>query len=157
MYATRLDLPEIARPDTIVLLQARLDDAFDLAARMKQAYWNMRDSSSFERRELFEACHDEIDECIDSLARRIAALSGVAESCVRAKALKSLVGRYPLRTGRGEQCETAVRMVLARFGRAVRADIDQATEFGDAVTVDVLNGVSRKVDTQLWAVEARLV
>jgi len=157
MYATHLDLPEIARPDTIALLQARLDDAFDLAARMKQAYWNMRDSSSFERRELFEACHDEIDECIDSLARRIAALSGVAESCVRAKALKSLVGRYPLRTGRGEQCETAVRMVLARFGRAVRADIDQAAEFGDAVTVDVLNGVSRKVDTQLWAAEARPV
>jgi starvation-inducible DNA-binding protein len=66
-------------------------------------------------------------------------MSGVAESCVRAKALKSLVGRYPLRTGRGEQCETAVRMVLARFGRAVRADIDQAAEFGDAVTVDVLS------------------
>ena len=62
MYATHLDLPEIARPDTIALLQARLDDAFDLAARIKQGYWNMRHSSSFERRELFEACHDEIDE-----------------------------------------------------------------------------------------------
>jgi starvation-inducible DNA-binding protein len=157
MYATHLDLPEIARTDTIALLQARLGDALDLAARMKQAYWNMRDSSSFERRELFEACHDEIDECIDSLARRIAALSGLTESCVRAKARKSLVGRYPLRTGRGEQYETAVRIVLARFGRAVRADIDQAAEFGDAVTVDVLSGVSRKVDTQLWAAEARLV
>jgi starvation-inducible DNA-binding protein len=157
MYATHLDLPEIARTDTIALLQARLGDALDLAARIKQGYWNMRHSSSFERRELFEACHDEIDECIDSLARLIAALSGVAESSVRAKALKNFVGRYPLRTGRGEQCETAVRIVLARFGRAVRADIDQAAEFGDAVTVDVLSGVSRKVDTQLWAVAARLV
>jgi starvation-inducible DNA-binding protein len=157
MYATHLDLPEIARPDTIALLQARLCDALDVVARIKQAYWSMRDSNSFGRRELFEACHDEIDECIDSLARRIAALSGVAESRVRAKALKSLVGRYPLRTGRGEQYETAVRMVLAQFGRAVRADIDRAAELGDAVTVDVLSGISRKVDTQLWAVEARLV
>jgi starvation-inducible DNA-binding protein len=157
MYATHLDLPEIARPDTIALLQARLCDALDVIARIKQAYWSMRDSNSFGRRELFEACHDETDECIDSLPRRISALSGVAESRVRARALKSLVGRYPLRTGRSEQYETAVRMVLARFGRAVRADIDQVAEFGDADTVDVLSGVSRKVDTQLWAAEARLV
>ena len=157
MYATHLDLPQIASPGVMALLQARLCDALDLAARIKQAYWSMRDSSSFERRELFEACHDEIDECIDSLARRIAALSGVAEGCVRAKELKSSLGRYPLRTGRGEQYETAVRMVLARFGRAVRADIEQAAEFGDADTVDVLSGVSRKVETQLWAAEARLV
>ncbi len=157
MYATHLDLPEIARTDTIALLQARLGDASDLAARMKQAYWNMRDSSSFERRELFEACHDEIDECIDSLARRIAALSGVTEGCVHAQALKGSLGRYPLQASCGEQYETALRIVLARFGRAVRADIEQAAEFGDADTIDVLSGVSRKVETQLWVAEARLV
>jgi starvation-inducible DNA-binding protein len=157
MYATHLDLPETTRTDTIALLEARLGDAVDLAARIKQAYWTMRDSSSFERRELFEACHDEIDECINSLARRIAALLGVSECFVRATALKSSLGRYPLRTSSGEQHETAFRMVLARFGRAVRADIDQAAELGDADTVDVLSGLSRKIDTQLWVAEARLV
>jgi starvation-inducible DNA-binding protein len=157
MYATHRDLPETARTDTIALLQARLADALDLAARMKQVYWNLRDPSSFERRNLLEACLDEIDECIDSLARQIAALSGVTEGCVHAQALKGLLGRYPLQASGGEQYETALRIVLTRFGRAVRADIEQAAEFGDADTVDVLSGVSRKVETQLWAAEARLV
>ena len=157
MYATHHDLPETARTDTIALLQARLADALDLAARMKQAYWNLRGPSSLERRKLFEACLDEIDECIDSLARRIAALSGVTEGCVHAQALKGSLGRYPLQASCGEQYETALRIVLARFGRAVRADIEQAAEFGDADTIDVLSGVSRKVETQLWVAEARLV
>ena len=48
-------------------------------------------------------------------------------------------------------------MVLARFGRAVRADIDQAAKVGDAGTVNVLSDVSRKVDTQLWVAEAQLI
>ena len=157
MYATHHDLPETVRTDTIALLQARLADALDLAARMKQVYWNLRGPSFLERRKLFEACLDEIDECIDSLARRIAALSGVAEGCVRAKALKSSAGRYPLRTNSGEQHDKVVRAVLARFGKALRADIDQAAALGDAGTVDVLSGLARKVDTQLRVAEAQLV
>ena len=76
-------------PTPLTLLKARLADALDLAALMKQAYWTLRDSSSHGRRELFEACHDEMDECIDSLARRIATLSGVAECSVRTTALNS--------------------------------------------------------------------
>ena len=138
MYATHHDLPETARTDTIALLQARLADALDLAARMKQAYWNLRGPSSLERRKLFEACLDEIDECIDSLARRIAALSGVTEGCVHAQALKGSLGRYPLQASCGEQYETALRIVLARFGRAVRADIEQAAEFRCLDDTDVL-------------------
>ena len=154
MYATHRDLPETVRTDTIALLQARLADALDLVARMKQVYWNLRGPSSLERRKLFEACLDEIDKCIDSLARRIAALSGVTEGCVHAQALKGSLGRYP---GRRSSPEAALRIVLAQFGGAVRADIEQAAEFGDADTVDVLSGVSRKVETQLWAADARLV
>jgi starvation-inducible DNA-binding protein len=157
MYASHLDFPETACTDIITFLKARLADAFDLAALMKQAYWTLRDSSSRGRCELFEACHDEMDECIDSLARRIATLSGVAECSVRTTMLNSSTGKYPLRTRRGEQHETAIRMVLARFGRAVRADIDQAAEVGDAGTVNVLSDVSRKVDTQLWVAKAQLM
>lgn len=154
MYTSHLDLPEPAGTDTITLLKARLADALDLAALMKQAYFTLKDSSPHGRRELFEACHDEMDECIDSLARRIAALSAVAECSVRATALNSLIGKYPLRTRRGDQHETVIGIVLERFGRAVRADIDQAAEAGDAGTVNVLSDVSRKVDTQLWVAAA---
>jgi starvation-inducible DNA-binding protein len=158
MCANHLGSPEIAGTDTTTSLKARLADALDLAALIKQAYWTLRDSSSSGRRELFEACHDEMDECIDSLARRIAALSGVAECSVRTTALNSSTRkRYAQRTRRGEQHETAIRMVLARFGRAVRDDIDQAAEVGDAGTVNVLSDVSRKVDTQLWVAEAQLI
>ena len=156
MYATHRDLPETVRTDTIALLQARLADALDLAARMKLVYWNLRGPSSLGRRKLFEAWLDQIDECIDSLARRIAALLGFTEGCVHAQALKGSLGRYPLNTCTGEYHEKIVGRVVARFFRRVRADVDRAAELGDAGTADVLRDISRRLETQLCIADARL-
>ena len=138
------DPPEALRSNSLAVLQARLGDALDLAARLKQAYW-----STLRGRPLFEACHDEIDDCIDSLTRQIAVLSQIAESNVRAAAFKGASGQYPLEERVPGQHEKSVRMAMARFARAVRADIDHAVRRGDANTADVLGEVSRKVDSQL--------
>ena len=146
MYAMHLELPDATRADVITLLRARLGDAADLAGRIRQAYWSM---SSSKRCEMFEAFHDEIDECIDTLSRRIASLSGVADCSVRAAALEHSPGRYPLSIGTGEHHEKIVRPVLARFSRRVRADVDQAAELGDAETADALSDISRRLETQL--------
>ena len=156
MYAMHLELPQPARADVITLLRVRLADAVDLACRMRQAYWGMSDQHSSKRREMFEAFHDEIDECIDKLSRRIASLSGVAERSVRAAALERSLGRYPLNIRTVEPHEKIVSRVLARFSRRVRAHVDQATELGDAGTADVLSDISRRLETQLWMADARL-
>ena len=156
MYAMRLELPDAARTDVITLLGARLGDAVDFAGRIRQAYWGMNVHCSSKRREMFEAFHDEIDECIDTLSRRIASLSGVAERSVRVAALERSPGRYPLNLPAGEHHEKIVRRVLARFSRRVCADVDRAAELGDAGTADVLGDISRRLETQLWITDARL-
>ena len=156
MYATRSDLPQTALDNTMVLLQARLSDAVDLSGRMKQAYWSMIGVRSSERREMLEALHDDIDTCIDVLSGRIAALSGVAERTIRITAIESSFGQYPLQARAGEHQKT-VRNLLARFGKKVRADVEQASALGDVGTVDVLRLIARKVETQLWVADARLL
>jgi len=157
MYATRSDLPQTALDNTMVLLQARLSDAVDLSGRMKQAYWSMIGVRSSERREMLEALHDDIDTCIDVLSGRIAALSGVAERTIRITAIESSFGQYPLQARAGEQHQKTVRNLLARFGKKVRVDVEQASALGDVGTVDVLRLIARKVETQLWVADARLL
>ena len=81
------------------------------------------------------------------------------ESNVRTEIVWSLESsrcRYPLNIRTGEPHEEIVRPVLARFSRRVRAHVDQATELGDAATADVLNDISRRLETQLWIADARL-
>jgi starvation-inducible DNA-binding protein len=156
MYAMHLELPDAARADVITLLRARLGNAVDLADRIRQAYWGMCVHCTSKRREMFEAFHDEIDECIDTLSRRIAFLSGVTERSVRVAALERSPGRYPLNMPTGEDREKIVRLVLARFFKRVRADVDRAAEIGDAGTADVLSDISRRLETQLWIVGAQL-
>jgi len=124
---------------------------------MKQAYWSMIGVRSSERREMLEALHDDIDTCIDVLSGRIAALSGVAERTIRITAIESSFGQYPLQARAGEQHQKTVRNLLARFGKKVRADVEQASALGDVGTVDVLRLIARKVETQLWVADARLL
>src|SRR5262245_57719385 len=151
MYATHSDLPQTALGNTTELLQARLSDAVDLSGRLKQAYWSMIGVRSSERREMLEAVHDDVDACIDVLSGRIAALSGVAERTIRATAIESSLGQYPLQVRAGEPHQKTVRKLLARFGKKVRANIEQASTLGDVGTVDVLSLIARKVETQLWS------
>jgi hypothetical protein len=78
--------------------------------------------------------------------RRCRALPNLAFA--RRRSISS-IGKCLLRTRHDEQHETDIEIVLERFGRAVRAYIDQAAEVRDAGTVNVLSDLSRKVDTQL--------
>jgi starvation-inducible DNA-binding protein len=156
MHETPLDVNDTVRSEVIALLRARLNNAIDLASHLKQAYWSMSNPRSSKRREMLEVIHDEVDECIDMLSRRIAALSGTTDRTVRAAALENSHGPYPLRMCTGERDERTFRQVLACFSRQVHADIEHATQLSDASTMDVLSDVSRKLETQLWIADTRL-
>jgi starvation-inducible DNA-binding protein len=145
------DLLESFPSESLALLQARLADALDLAARLKQAYWRSQD------RTLVEVCHDEIDDCINALTRRIGSLSGVAESCIRAAALDSLPDQYPLVERHPGQHERSSRIAMKRFAKALRSDVDRAIRLGDRTTADVLCEISRKVAELIyrWVLSSR--
>lgn len=156
VYTSRLDIPEHLRKAAIRLLQARLSDALDLESQMKQAHWNVRGPNFFPLHQLFDAAHGEVEEFVDTLAERIAALGGVADGRVKTTADATSLYEYSVDTHRGEDHLRAVAAVLGQFGKSVRADIEMAAELPDADTADVLTEISRATDKQLWFVEAHL-
>ncbi len=156
MYQSHIDLSAHVRKGVITLLQARLSDAIDLEAQMKQAHWNVKGRDFFQLHELFDKIHGEVEEFVDTIAERITALGGIADGRVQTTAKNSQLYEYSLETSGGEAHLKAVAAVLAQFGKAVRADINAATEIGDADTADVFTEISRATDKQLWFVEAHL-
>jgi len=156
MYASRIDIPDHARKAAIRLLQARLSDALDLQAQLKQAHWNVRGPAFIGLHQLFDAVHGDVEGFADTLAERIAALGGIADGRVQTTAASTQLYGYALETVAGADHLRAVAAVLAQFGKALRGDIDAAAAIPDAGTADVLTEVSRATDKQLWFVEAHL-
>lgn len=155
-YTSRLDLPRSVTKASIALLQARLVDAIDLEAQMKQAHWNVRGKDFLQLHQLFDGVHGVVEDFVDTIAERIAALGGIADGRVQTVAATSHLYEYPLEARGGEAHLKAVAGSLAEFGKLVRADIDVAASGGDQDTADLFTGISRETDKQLWFVEAHL-
>ena len=156
MYDTKIDLPLAVREQTIKLLQARLADSVDLFTQAKQAHWNVKGPHFFALHELFDSVAEVVEEHSDLLAERITALAGRADGTARQVAAQSQLDDYPIETVTGDQHVAAVARQLAAFGKSVRADIDAATQLGDADTADIFTEVSREIDKKLWLVEVHL-
>jgi starvation-inducible DNA-binding protein len=156
-YTSRLDIKDHVRKGSIALLQARLSDALDLEAQMKQAHWNVKGRDFIQLHELFDKVHTEVEDFVDLIAERITTLGGVADGRVQTTAKNTQLYEYALETHNGEDHLKAVAAVLAEFGKAVRADIDKADELGDKDTADIFTEISRETDKQLWFVESHLM
>jgi starvation-inducible DNA-binding protein len=156
-YISRLDLKDHVRKGSIAILQARLSDALDLEAQMKQAHWNVKGKDFQQLHELFDKVHGEVEEFVDLIAERITTLGGVADGRVQTTAKNTQLYQYALETRNGEDHLKAVAAVLAEFAKAVRADIDATANLGDADTADIFTEISRETDKQLWFVESHLM
>lgn len=156
MYASRIDLPDHVRKAATRLLQARLSEALDLDAQLKQAHWNVRGMGFFGLHQLFDQLHGEVEGFADTLAERIATLGEVADGRVQTTAASSQLYLYALETVAGVDHLRAIAAAMAQFGRGLRVAIDDASALPDADTADVLTEVSRAIDKQLWLVEAHL-
>ena len=155
-YVSHLDLPEHIRKISISLLQARLSDALDLEAQTKQAHWNVKGMHFMQLHEFFDGIHSIVEEFVDLIAERITSLSGVADGRIQTTAANTSLYQYSAKTAGGEAHLQALAAVLGQFGKLLRADINAATEGGDADTADLFTQISRETDKQLWFVEAHL-
>ena len=156
-YASRLDIPQHIRKHAIALLQARLSDALDLEAQTKQAHWNVKGMNFMQLHEFFDGLHTIAEEFVDTIAERITSLGGIADGRVQTTAKNTSLYEYALQANGGTAHLQALAAALGEFGSHVRADIDKATEAGDADTADLFTQISRDTDKQLWFVEAHLV
>jgi starvation-inducible DNA-binding protein len=146
MHRTRNALASNSKSTSIGLLNARLADGIDLALATKQAHWNLKGPQFIGVHEMLDGFRTAQDEWNDEMAERVAQLGGTATSLppyptdvyAIADHLAALIDRY------------------ADYGNALRANIDEADEAGDADTADLFTEVSRGIDKQLWFLEAHV-
>jgi starvation-inducible DNA-binding protein len=154
MLSTKHDLSENVRKKVIVLLNARLADALDLRAQVKQAHWAVRGPSFIGLHELFDEIATRMLTHVDEIAERVTALGGLPDGTVQTVARQTTLEPYPAEITAGLDHVEALSAALAAFGRSVRRAIDESAELGDLGTSDLFTGISRAVDKDLWFVEA---
>jgi starvation-inducible DNA-binding protein len=150
------DLKTNTHATVVELLNARLADAIDLKLAVKQAHWNVRGPSFIALHELFDQIAARIVEHGDMMAERVVQLGGLAAGTVQIAAKATSLSAYPVdATGQTEHLE-ALRGRLAAFAEASRAAIEVADDASDADTADIMTGISRAIDKDLWFVTAHL-
>lgn len=154
MQKTHNTLTENIRGQSIELLNKHLAAAIDLHGQLKLAHWNVRGPAFIAIHELFDKVSAEVEEFSDMLAERTGALGGVAKGGIKTVSEKSFLKSYPVEIADEKTHVEAVAEALAKFGESVREAIDQAADFGDAITADLFTQIGRGVDQQLWFVES---
>ncbi len=153
---TKNDIPAKNRENINKILGQLLADAIDLHYQTKQAHWNVKGENFIELHQLFDSVASEVSEAVDTIAERIMQLGGRAQGTVRVAAKKSRLKEYPLDIEASQQHVDALSSVLAAFNKTARKGIDETDTLNDAVTADMLTGITRGLDKQLWFVESHL-
>jgi len=156
MHPTKNDIPLAKRKQLIEILNRLLADSIDLNTQVKQAHWNVKGPNFIALHQLFDTISTEVVLDYDMIAERIVQLGGQAIGTARAVAKSSRLKEYPLAATDEEEHVEALASALATFNKHARKAIDETDDLGDAVTADMLTGITRGLDKQIWFVEAHL-
>ncbi len=150
---TKINLSATTRRSVCEILNQTLADLFDLYSQTKQAHWTVRGPNFWQLHKMFDDIAAAVEEHIDPCAERIATLGGMPRGTARMAAKASSLPDFP------EKFDDLghVGLLIERFGKAansVRGQIDETDELGDKDAADLLTGISRTLDLQLWFLEA---
>ncbi|MCJ2011232.1 DNA starvation/stationary phase protection protein Dps [Methylobacterium sp. J-076] len=155
-HKTRNGTDSNAKRVSIEALNARLADGIDLSLAIKQAHWNLKGPQFIGVHLMLDGFRDEIDALNDKVAERAVQLGGTALGTAQVVAGDTKLPAYP--TGIYAIADHIAALIdsYAAYANAVRENIDQTDEAGDADTADLFTEVSRAVDKQLWFLEAHV-
>jgi starvation-inducible DNA-binding protein len=156
MHPTKNNVKSNAKNAAIEILNARIADCIDLALITKQAHWNLKGREFIAIHEMLDGFRTEIDDHVDTMAERITQLGGTALGTLQTTAAATKLAPYPTDI---YAIPDHLKALIDRYGQvanAVREGIDQADEAGEADTADILTGVSRGLDKNLWFLEAHI-
>lgn len=156
MHPTKNDIPLAKRNKIIAILNRILADAIDLKLQTKQAHWNVKGENFIALHELFDAIATEVEGAVDLIAERIVQLGGVAIGTVQAVAKQSRLDEFPVAISESRKHVDVLSGAIAAFNAPARKAIDEVDGFDDAITADMLTGIVRGLDKQLWFVESHL-
>lgn len=156
MAFTRIDLGANVRKDMAELLNKRLSDAIDLSLQCKQAHWNVKGPHFIGLHEFFDTLYANVTPHVDEIAERITALGFCARGTMQTLNKATSLPAYDESLTEGDDHLKALGDSFAQFGKKVREDIDEADKAGDQGTADLLTGISRAIDKDLWMIDAHL-
>lgn len=158
MNKTRNTLPPQVRKEAIGLLNNSVAELFDLFARIKQAHWNVRGTSFIGLHKLLDEFADRILEHIDLTAERATALGGVVEGSLRESVKNSHLKKTeePASISGMRDWIMELADVHAAAATQTRASIKKLSDAEDFGSADLLTGVLRALDLQLWLLEAHI-
>lgn len=136
-------------------LQATLFDLLAICYQSKQAHWNITGCNFRELHQQFDDIFSAAVEASDETAERLAALGispdGRGVSVVNESNLLAMPGGF---LGDRQAVEFMVHNI-EKACRATRARLEPVGEL-DLVSQDVLIGVIRSMEKQLWMLQSRL-
>ncbi len=156
MHYTHNKLDSNAKKVSMELLNARLADHIDLALITKQAHWNIKGPNFIGVHEMLDELRTAVDEYTDKIAERGVQLGGTALGTSQVVVKSSKVEVYPTDIYKVNDHLKALANRFGEVANAVRQNIDDTDEAGDADTSDLLTEVSRGLDKWLWFIEAHL-
>ena len=143
-----------AKKTSIDILNARLADSIDLALAVKQAHWNIKGPRFIAIHEMLDKLRADVDAAVDLIAERATALGGTAFGTVQTTADKTKLPPYPTEIHDIDDHLKALIERVALSTNAMRKNIDDTDEAGDAGTADIFTNISRDLDKWLWFLES---
>jgi starvation-inducible DNA-binding protein len=156
LLPTKNDLPSNTKAAVIDMLNARVADTIDLALATKQAHWNIKGMNFIAVHEMLDRLRGALDTYVDDMAERVVQLGGVALGTSQLVEAETTLDPYPTDI---HTTKEHLHALIERYGavaNAVRTNIDDSDEAGDAGTADLFTGVSRGLDEWLWMLEAHV-
>lgn len=153
-WETKNSITTLVRAQTVELLQIKLAESLDLYGRIKNAHWNVKGPHFIALHKLLDEIAAECSEFSDLIAERITQLGGTAQGSLQQAAQNTTLPLHELAAVNGGQDYVdSVSHALAAFSDSTRNAVLKI-DHCDPVTADILTGITRGVDKNLWFVEA---
>lgn len=156
MHHTQNGMAEKKRIESSAILNKTLASAIDLYLDTKQAHWNIKGYGFIATHKLLDEVAEEIEEHIDIIAERIAALGGTAYGTLQTVSKATGLREYPITIYSVTEHLEHLTHNVAILGELVRSDIHKTAELGDFGTNDLYISLSRMLDHNLWLLEGHL-
>ena len=150
------DMKDNVRNSVIDVLNARLTDCLDFRLAVKQAHWNIKGPNFIAIHELLDQVAARMDGHIDVMAERVVQIGGFANGTLQQVVQGSALEPYPQGIANQDDHLEALRDRLQQLAGACRAAITETEEAGDADSADIMTGVSRGLDKDLWFLASHL-
>ena len=155
-HHTANDLNANAKQIAMELLNARVAEGIDLALLTNQAHWNLKGPQFIAIHEMLDGFRGQIDTHVDTMAERVVQLGGTALGTTQTVAKASSLMPYPTDIYAIKDHLAALIERYSAVANALRRNIDEAAEAGDADTADIFTAASRDLDKALWFLEAHV-